>query len=332
MKTFEAILPGDVAECLDVLAGHGSDAAVLAGGTDLFVLMKMGMRTPDLVIYTGGLRELKRAERRDGRIVLGPAVTHSEIADSELLAGLEVLRAAAASIGSPQVRNLGTLGGNIVNASPAGDLYPALLALDASVVLKSTNGEREVSLEDFVTGPGETSIEPDEMLIATSFDDPGADSGSEGVGRVFTGFTKVGLRNALAISVANAALIARAGEGALAGVRIACGAVAPTAIRMRPVEELLEGEAPTDALIEEAARIASSECDPLSDIRATAEYRRHVTGVLVSRLIRRARSELLGTDSQDAVPHMDTDSPTDVDPPDADSPADADPTMDASDD
>jgi CO/xanthine dehydrogenase FAD-binding subunit len=212
-----------------------------------------------------------------------------------------------------------------VNASPAGDLYPALLALDANVLLKSANGEREVSLEDFVTGPGETIIEPEEMLIATSFVDPGAGgagenafgsgegagdagerAGGEGegagdedgaAGRLFTGFAKVGLRNALAISVANAALVARAADGALTGVKIACGAVAPTAIRMRPVEELLEGRVPTEALIEEAARIASSECDPLSDIRATAEYRRHVTGVVVSRLIRKARAELLGADS-----------------------------------
>ncbi|MGD8627770.1 MAG: FAD binding domain-containing protein [bacterium] len=318
MKTFEAILPGNVSECIDVLSEHGRDAAVLAGGTDLFVLMKMGIRTPALVIHTASLEELGLSERRGDRIVLGPALTHSQIAGSELLAGLEVLRAAAASIGSPQVRNLGTLGGNIVNASPAGDLYPALLALDANVLLKSANGEREVSLEDFVTGPGETIIEPEEMLIATSFVDPGAGgagenafgsgegAGGEGegagdedgaAGRLFTGFAKVGLRNALAISVANAALVARAADGALTGVKIACGAVAPTAIRMRPVEELLEGRVPTEALIEEAARIASSECDPLSDIRATAEYRRHVTGVVVSRLIRKARAELLGADS-----------------------------------
>ncbi len=304
MKTFEAILPGNVSECIEVLAEHGRDAAILAGGTDLFVLMKMGMRTPDLVIHTAGLEELRRAERRDGRIVLGPAVTHSEVANLEVLADLEVLRSAAASIGSPQVRNLGTVGGNIINASPAGDLYPALLVLDATVVLKSANGEREVSLEDFVTGPGETTIEPDEMLIATIFDDPG---------KAFTGFTKVGLRNALAISVANAALMARVGEGTLTGVRIACGAVAPTAIRMRPVEELLEGKAPTDGLIEEAARIASSECDPLSDIRATREYRRHVTGVVTSRLIRRARAELLDADPPEEDPIMDTDRPADAD-------------------
>jgi CO/xanthine dehydrogenase FAD-binding subunit len=289
MKTFEAILPGNVAECTDVLAARGGEAAILAGGTDLFVLMKMGMRTPGFVIHTGGLEELRRTERRDGRIILGPAVTHSEVAASDLLAGLEVLRSAAVSIGSPQVRNLGTIGGNIVNASPAGDLYPALLALDATVVLRSANGEREVALEDFVTGPGETTIEPDEILLATAFDEPGAD----GPGKVFSGFAKVGLRNALAISVATAAIVARAQAGKLTDVRIACGAVAPTAIRMRGVEELLEGEAPSDALIEESARVASSECNPLSDIRASGEYRSHVTGVLVSRLIRRARTELL---------------------------------------
>jgi CO/xanthine dehydrogenase FAD-binding subunit len=268
MRTFEAILPGDVAECLDVLACYGSDAAILAGGTDLFVLMKMGMRTPSLVIYAGGLRELRRAERRDGRIVLGPAVTHSEVAGSELLAGLEVLRAAAASIGSPQVRNLGTVGGNIVNASPAGDLYPALLALDATVVLKSMNGDREVALEDFVMGPGETTIEPDEMLVAIRFDEPGGKDGSKGRGKVFTGFAKVGLRNALAISVANAALVARAEGGKLTGVRIAY-------------------------------------------IRASREYRCHVTGVVVSRLIRRARTELLEMDTNSDSPR-DTDSPKDT--------------------
>jgi CO/xanthine dehydrogenase FAD-binding subunit len=299
MKRFEAVLPGSVSECIDVLAEHGRDAAVLAGGTDLFVLMKMGMKTPGLVLHVAGLDELRRAERSNGRVKLGPAVTHSEIAGSELLVGLEVLIAAAASIGSPQVRNLGTLGGNIVNASPAGDLYPALLALEADVVLKGTNGERQVALEDFVRGPGETAIEPGELLVSAGFDDPRVGTGGGQGCRVFTGFTKIGLRNALAISVANAALVARAGEGALTGVRIACGAVAPTAIRMRETERLLEGEEPADALIEEAAKTASSECDPLTDIRATAEYRRHVTGVVVSRLIRRARAELLGMGSGD---------------------------------
>jgi len=299
MKTFEAIIPGDTAECLDALARHGGDAAILAGGTDLFVLMKLGMKTPGFVIHTGDLEELRRVERRDGRIILGPSVTHSEAANSELLSTLEVLRAAAASIGSPQVRSLGTVGGNIVNASPAGDLYPALLALDATVMLKSTNGEREVALKDFVKGPGMTTMESDEMLIATSFDDPG---------RVFTGFAKVGLRNALAISVANAALLCRADQGKLTGVRIACGAVAPTAIRMRAVEDLLEGEEPTEALIQEAARVASSQCDPISDIRATREYRCHVTGVVVSRLIRRARTELLDSDPlTGSAPPADTD-------------------------
>jgi CO/xanthine dehydrogenase FAD-binding subunit len=321
MKNFEAILPGSVPECVQALAEHGSNAAILAGGTDLFVLMKIGIKTPGLVIHTAGLEELRLTERRNGRIILGPGITHAEIAGSELLAGLEVLRAAAASIGSPQVRNLGTLGGNIVNASPAGDLYTALLALDATVVLKSINGEREVSLEDFVTGPGESTIEADEMLVAAGFVDPrrGIDPGE--AGSVFTGFTKVGLRNALAISVANAAVVARAGEGVLTDIRIACGAVAPTAIRMRETEELLEGKEPDDALIDQAARMASSECDPLTDIRATADYRRHVTGVVVSRLLRRARAELLGMSSGDG----DT-------PADAGSPADAGTPMDSSDD
>jgi carbon-monoxide dehydrogenase medium subunit len=221
-------------------------------------------------------------------VVLGPSLTHSEVAVSGLLAGIDVLRTAAASVGSPQVRNLGTVGGNIANASPAGDMYPALLALDAKVTLRSINGDRKIALEDFVTGPGETVIEPDELLVATEFDDPVSDAG-----RCFTGFMKLGLRNALAISVASVALVAGAEDGRLKEVRIACGAVAPTAIRMRGAEEVLEGREPTDNLIAEAARAASRECDPLTDIRATREYRCHVTGVLVSRLVKSARSQLI---------------------------------------
>jgi CO/xanthine dehydrogenase FAD-binding subunit len=286
MARFEAIVPESVAGCIEVLAERGAETAILAGGTDLFVLMKMGMKTPGVVLHTGHLQELRGAERRDGRMMLGPGVTHSDLSSLDLLEGLETLKEAAASVGSPQVRNLGTLGGNIVNASPAGDLYPALLALDATVTLKGANGEREVTLEDFVTGPGETVIEPDELLVATSFELPPVET--------FTGFAKVGLRNALAISVANAAMVAGVEDGKLKDVRVACGAVAPTPIRMRGVEGLLEGQEPTDELIAEASRLASSECDPLTDIRATREYRCHVTGVVVARMIRKARIKLLG--------------------------------------
>lgn len=305
MRTFEAVIPEDVRQCIDLLATRGEDVAILAGGTDLFVQIKTGIKTPGVVIHIAGLKDLGRVERRDGRVTIGPAVTHAELAGHDLLGGLDVLRGAAASIGSPQVRNLGTVGGNIVNASPAGDLYPALLALEATVIIESASGRREVALEDFVTGAGQTTLEPDELLVATAFEDPGhGAAGAAGkdpnAQKVFTGFAKIGLRNSLAISVANAALVARQEDGKLRDVRVACGAVAPTAIRMRGVEDLLEGKEPGEALIEEAARAASSECDPISDIRATRQYRCHVAGILVSRLIRKARRDLLGAEAGNA--------------------------------
>lgn len=287
-----AIIPASVDECVSALGEHGTDAALLAGGTDLFVLMKTGARKPGIVIYLGRIAELREARQEGesakaaGKIHLGPMITHSELIDLGLLEGLDCLTAAARSIGSPQVRNLATLGGNIANASPAGDLLPPLMALDAGLVLAGPRGEREISLEDFLEGPGVTAIEPDEVLTAIRFSRPG--------GRFYTGFSKVGLRNALAISVANAAMIAESADGKLKDVRLACGAVAPTPMRMKKVEKILGGEEPSEKLIDEAGRAAASECDPLTDIRATREYRRHVTGVIVSRLVRQACKVLLG--------------------------------------
>lgn len=283
---FEAIVPENLEQCLAALKTHGKDAVLLAGGTDLFVLMNTGIKTQRIVIYLSKVTELHESRQKNGEISIGPMVTHSELTVLDLLAGIDCVSAAARSIGSPQVRNLATAGGNIVNASPAGDLYPALLALDAALVLKSSRGAREVRLEDFAQGPGMTIIEPDEVLTAVKFLKP--------VGKCFTGFAKVGLRNALAISVANAALVAQAGGGKLKDVRVACGAVAPKPIRMRKVEKLLNGEVPTEDLMIEAGRAAASECDPLTDIRATKEYRCHVTGVIVSRLVRQACEDLFG--------------------------------------
>ena len=283
---FEAIIPESREECLTALQRYGNDAALLAGGTDLFVLMKTRAKTPRFVVYLDRIAELKHVGQENGVIRLGATLTHSEVACLDTLAGIDCLARAAVSVGSPQIRNRGTVGGNIVNASPAGDLHPALLVLDASLVLETLDTSREVRLEDFVVGPGMTGIKAEEVLTQVRFRKPADD--------VFTGFAKIGLRNALAISVANAAVAARSAGGKLKDVRVACGAVAPKPIRMLKVEGILNGETPTEDLISEAGRVAQSECDPLTDIRATREYRRHVTGVIVSRLVRKACERLLG--------------------------------------
>jgi CO/xanthine dehydrogenase FAD-binding subunit len=286
MMGFEPLIPESLDECLGMLARYGNDARVVAGGTDLFILMKTRMTTPRFVIPLGRIESLKTASRRDGAFSLGAGLTHSQIAQLGLLEDIRCLRDAARSVGSPQIRNAGTAGGNLANASPAADLYPPLLALGARLEILRHGGKRTVGLDEFVKGPGMTVLMPGELIGSIVFQKPEEPF----VAR----HEKVGLRNALAVSVTSAAVVVTAGSGKFRKVTVACGAVAPTSIRMRQVEKLVEGEVPSEELLAEAARVASSECDPITDIRATGQYRRRVTGVIVSRLLRQAARELLG--------------------------------------
>ncbi len=284
MRNFRLLRPVDLDECLGALAEHGEHASLLAGGTDLNILLGEGLKTPRTVIHLGLLGELCFLREEDGRHLIGATATHADVASH--FGGVRCLSIAAGSVGSPQIRNVGTVGGNIANASPSGDIYPPLLALDASVTLRSRRCERQVALADVATGPGQTAIEPDELITEVAFD-----SLPEGS---YTDFVKVGLRGALAISVASAAIVAHGDGGAITGVSIACGAVAPRAMRMHEIEDMVTGERPSRELLEEVAKSASSLCCPISDIRGTAGYRRHVTGVIVSRLVGNAFHRLAG--------------------------------------
>ena len=285
MREFELVRPDDLDHCLQSLRHHSRDAALVAGGTDLHVEMRAGTRQPRVLIAISGIPELRSVEAGQGRISFGPALTASEIAADPALGSVRVLGEAASSIGSPQIRNVATAGGNLANASPAGDLYPPLLALKARLIIRRAEGRRELDLEDFAKGPGRTALEPDELISEVAFERPGDDC--------FTGFAKIGLRNAVAISVASAAIVARAADGRLCDVRIACGAVADRPIRMKRTEALLLEAPPTPELAREAADAASHECDPITDIRATAGYRKHVVGVIVSRLVEAAWRALI---------------------------------------
>jgi carbon-monoxide dehydrogenase medium subunit len=283
---FEAHIPATLEDALVLLGKHAGEARVVAGGTDLFILMKSGMTTPGHLVSIGGLKQLKSVSDRNGVISIGAGLTHAVISGLPVLQEIPCLIQAARSVGSPQVRNAGTLGGNLANASPAADLYPPLLALDARVEIFRDGGERTVDLASFVTGPGVSALAPGEIISRVFFSKPEGD--------FFCAHSKIGLRNALAVSVTSAAVAVGADAGRLRNVRIACGAVAPIPLRMRKAESLLEGEAPTKGLLEEAGAVASSECDPISDIRATRQYRCHATGINVSRLLKQACAALLG--------------------------------------
>lgn len=284
MREFDLIAPASLAECLEAMDRHGEAAAVMAGGTDLHVALRAKARSPAVIVWLGKAADLRRAAEHGGRISLGATLTHSEVSRLPILAEIASIGKAASSVGSPQVRNVGTLGGNLANASPAGDLYPPLLTLDAEVALASAAGQRTVRLEDFATGPGSTARRANEIVTGVTFEKP--------AGKPHLDFMKIGLRNAVAISVASAAIAAWAGNGKFEDVRIACGAVAPRPVRMRDVEALLRGQALTGELLADAEATASRTCDPVTDLRATSAYRRHVVGVIVARLVESAWQRL----------------------------------------
>ena len=286
MRDLDVVIPESVEQCLEALERYAGDAVPMAGGTDLRVLMRAGAKEPAVLVWLGRLDVLRYIREDSSGISIGPIVTHAEVARAGTLGRIASLRKAAGAVGSPQIRNVGTAGGNLANASPAGDLYPPLLTMDAEVVVKGRRGDRTVKLEDFAEGPGETGLGYDEILASIRFQAP-----PEGT---YTDFNKLGLRNAVAISVASCAIFARTKNGRFDDVRIACGAVAPKAIRMRAVEDLLGGEKLTAELVREVEAATSRICDPITDLRASADYRRHVAGVIVSRLVEDAWSGLTG--------------------------------------
>ena len=258
-------------------------ARPIAGGTDLMVALTGELGPPpDRVLDLWALDELRGITLDGSDVVLGALTTYTAIRRSALCREhLPALVEASATIGAAQIQNRGTIGGNIANASPAGDTLPVLLALDASFVLGSGRGERTVAAEDFWTGYRQTALASDELLLRVRV--PLA-AGRE------TRFRKVGTRRAQSISKVVLALSYRdAGPSApWTSVRLALGSVAPTPIRARPTEGVLEGRAPTPEIADEAAETLASELNPIDDVRSTAEYRRLVAARVLHRLIREA--------------------------------------------
>lgn len=278
MKTMNVHSPAALEEALALKAEHGENLRPLAGGTDLVPGIRAG------TVSAGGLLDLNRIpnlgriqEDRD-EVYLGPLVTHAALADSPVVrTHLPILAEASASVGAVQIRNLGTLGGNLVNASPAADSIPPLWVLGASCELQNTSGKREISIEEFFTGPGETVMKPDEIMVGIRVRK--APSGA----RWF--YLKLGQRRAMAIAKVSVALLAQCRE-TLRDVRIALGAVAPTVVGAPETAAFLEGRRPDEATIREAARMVQTECTPIADVRSTARYRCQMVGVLLARGLR----------------------------------------------
>ena len=262
------------------------EASVLAGGTDLLVNMKMGKTAPKHVISLSRIEELRGIRREQGALTLGACVTAGELKEQEeIKAEFNGLCQSAGSLGSPLIRNLATVGGNIVTARPAADLPPSLMAYGASILLKKKNGERRLPLESFFKGPGQTMIEPEEILCAVILNEPPPYSGG--------GYVKLGVRKALEISLVNvAAFFALDGpSGPIKEARIVLGAVAPVPVRSPSAEAVLMGERPDDALFEKAGNAAAKDAKPIDDFRGSAEYRREMVKVLTRRALKLAYEE-----------------------------------------
>jgi CO/xanthine dehydrogenase FAD-binding subunit len=241
--------------------------------------MRAGSLTVERLVDLSRLRDLRYVVCEDGMTHIGAMTTFAALLSSPLLRErAPALARASALVGAVQTRNRGTIGGNIANASPAGDTLPPLLAMDALVTLVSVRGERTVPLVDFLLGPGQTAIAADEILHHVSL--PRLPAGAR------SAYLRLGKRKGQAISVAGAAVVLQLdGRGQIEDARVAMGAVAPTAIRCPRCEVALRGARLSEEVVAEAGRIAAQECDPIDDVRATARYRRHVVGQLVRRAL-----------------------------------------------
>ena len=269
------------------------DARLIQGGTDMMVEVNLNRARVTDVISLRRVAELRRwhLDADTTLLRIGAGVPFAEMERAPLSLHAPALAQAARTVGSPQIRAAGSLGGNLGTCSPAGDGLPVLSALDAVVHLRSATTERDVSIHDFMVGVKKNLKQPDEVIVAVSVP----------VLQGFSGYAKVGSRNAMVISAASACLVHDAVGGT---IRLAFGAVAPTVVRARRAEAWLSEQSDlrgsltvSPALAREFGQRAAQECSPIDDHRSTALYRRHAVAVLAERLLLRA-NEYSGSDSR----------------------------------
>ncbi len=280
LPKFQYVAAKNVDEALSVLSEYRGKARLLAGGTDLIPQMRRReMVTPALVVDLKEIPGLSEISYHEGTgLRVGCLATIAAIAESPLVdTFFPILKQAALSMASPQVRNRGTFAGNICTAVPSADSVPALLTLGASVKLRGPAGERILPMDKFFTGPRKTVMEPDEMLLEILV--PKALPASRGV------YLKLSPRHAMDLAVVGVAVTGRWEEGFCTDVAIALGAVAPTPVRAPMAEAMLKGQKITPALIEEAARNAITQCSPIDDHRASQEYRCDMVYVMTKRAL-----------------------------------------------
>ena len=278
MKSFEFYEPTTLAEASRLFAE--AHAQLLAGGTDLVIGMKALTETPESVISLQKIPGLTGITTEvDNSISIGAMTKVREVEVSgDIQQHHTALAEGASEIGSIQIRNLATIGGNIAHASPAADTVAGLLVADAQVDIASADGERSVPIDELFTGPGQTVLTPGEII--TRFRLPSPASGSH--------YIKHKIREVMDLAFIGVAAAINMNNGTITDARIGLAAVAPTPIRATEAEDLLKGNAPTPELLEQAGEAAAAGCSPISDLRCSAEHRREMVNVLTRRTLQSA--------------------------------------------
>jgi carbon-monoxide dehydrogenase medium subunit len=280
---FEYLEARSVEEACALLSQYENKARLIAGGTDLLIAMRRGKIAPAYLINVMAIPDLDYIHHDENALRIGALATLSEIESSSLIRDrFPMISDSAHQIGTPQVRNVGTIGGNLCNAAPSADMAPPLIGLGARAKLKGPKGEKAVALEQFFIGPGETRLRVGEMLVEIEIPHPPPHT--QGA------YLKLPARTAIDLAVVGVAVVVtRDAKGAdIRDAKIVLGAVAPTPIRARQAENVINGKAIDEGLTEEAAKIAAREAKPISDVRGSASYRREMVEVLTKGAIRQA--------------------------------------------
>jgi carbon-monoxide dehydrogenase medium subunit len=280
MPEFELLMPQSVSEAVEMLAKHKDKASVMSGGTDLIVSMTKGFVTP----YVVSLAEIPDLDYvtydKKAGLRIGAMATLQQVADTpEVKEKYPALWKSAAINGTPQTRNMGTVVGNVLRASPSGDCCCAILATGGSVVLEGPKGKREVSIDGFFVDYRVTARKPEELAVEVKL--PPMENGA------CTAFARM-TRTTLDLSKVNAAVRLDMSGKTCKEARVVMGAVAPTTLRLKKTEALLKGSAITEEVLAKVAATVPTEISPIDDVRSSAEYRRQVSGVLVKRVIEEA--------------------------------------------
>ena len=282
LSNFQYHEPKTKQDVLELIADIGDKAKMLAGGTDLIIMLKEKMITTENIINIGDVEELAGVTFTDAGVEIGACTKISDIEESKELNDYSALVRAAGELGSYQVRTMATVGGNVSHSSPAGETPTPLAALNASMVLESKKGERAVKVEDFILGNRKNVLESDEMVTKFVIPAPAAHSACK--------YGHIGLRNAMEIDAVNMAVNIElaADKKTVKGVKLVMGSVSPRPLVSEAVPALLVGKVLSEEIIEAVGEAAMGEAKPISDVRASAEYRKDVVGALARRLTKEA--------------------------------------------